>query len=195
MAGHPPRPKGTRLARGGRGERARRWRARLSPQGDQEVTDRDETAWFTTPWRYGGNVVCLLETLGVLAGGHSLPTALHDVLREPAKATAITYDQVERAGLEATLTIGPDGIVHPAAAAVLSNWIANSHGGGHVPNVHLRGVVGWLIWRGLDPSLVRWEIGRARAKDLQLDDGRSAEFRRLWRLREYAAAWRLSAGA
>lgn len=107
--------------------------------------------------------------------------------------TASTYAEVEAVGYDARFTAGADGVIHPAAASILSNWLANSHGGGHVPNVHLRGAVGWLLWRGLvQPSVVRYEVGRARARDWHLGDGPAATFMLAWTAREYAEAWRIA---
>jgi hypothetical protein len=155
--------------------------------------EADEAAWFEAPWNDGRNAVRLLETLGILSGGDPLPEPLRSALAlSPDDATAADYAVVESARLEASLVPGPNGVVWPAAAGCLANWLARSHGGGHVPNVFLRGTVGWLLWRGLHGDLVRWEIGRARARDLGLDDALTAEFTRLWHGRRYHAAWALA---
>lgn len=201
VAGHKP-PPGARRNR--EGEAGCRRSARPSPQGEQSAdpteaiagtaAELDEAAWFSRPWRDGYLAVKLLETLGLLHGGAPLPPALHSTLARPADETdAADYATVAAVALESTLLPGVDGVVVPAAAACLANWIAQSHGGGVVPNVHLRSTVGWLLWHGLDPVLARWEIGRARSLDLQLDAGRAAAFMRLWRRRQYGAAWRLAA--
>lgn len=197
MAGHHPGPKGSnkkrrRLDPPG-GGRLRRSQARTRPQAEGPVdVDQEESAWFSEPWRNGYHAVRLLEDLGVLAGGNRLPLAAQVVLSRASDAATFTdYDAVSQAGLEASLLPGPDGVVIPAACSCLANWIAKSHGGGHVPNVYLRGTVGWLLWRGLTVAAVRREVGRARVRDLGLVDGAAAEFERLWGLRRYAAAWSL----
>jgi hypothetical protein len=199
MAGHHPnRPRHGHGAPGTRGGALARPLDRTSPKGaqirDSGLDLDDEQTWFQEPWRDGRNAVRLLETLGILAGGSSLPDPIQGALaRAPADTSAADYTAVEAAGLEAGLRPGVDGVVIPAAAGCLCNWIANSHGGGHVPNVYLRGTVGWLMWRGLSPDSVRWEAGRARARDWELADGPSADFARLWFSRRYVAAWRLVA--
>lgn len=187
-------PPGSRRRRGG-GERARRWAARASPQGDQlvEVTERDEHAWFDPPWIDSRHAVRLLETLGVRAGGNPLPIELHSALTGPTEThTSADYVAIDALGWDSRTIAGVDGVVHPAAAAVTSNWIARSHGGGHVANVYLRTVVGWLVWRGLNGEIARWEVGRSRAIDYGLPDHVAAGFRQLWFRREYAAATRLT---
>jgi hypothetical protein len=160
-------------------------------------TDADEQAWFTEPWHDGRHAVRLLENLGILGGGNFLPEPVQLALAlRPDEATADDYARVDQAGVLASV-VKPDvdGVVWPAAASCLANWLAKSHGGGHVPNVFLRSVTGWLLWRGqLTPELARWETGRARARDLGLDAGVTAEFTRLWNLRRYVAAWRLRSG-
>lgn len=174
---------------------ARSW-ARNSPQGEQHidaVTERDEHAWYSQGWRDSRHAVRLLETLGIRAGGSPLPAPLHSALAlAPEAHTSADYAAIDALSWELTTVPGPDGVVHPAAAAIFTNWVARSTGGGHVANVHLRATVGWLVWRGLSGDLVRWEIGRARAIDLGLPDNRSAVFRQLWLQRAYADAWRLA---
>lgn len=185
----------TRNRPAGRGERPR-WRsARNSPQGEQiptpEITERDERAWYQHGWRDSRHAVRLLETLGIRAGGSPLPPALHSALAlAPDAHTSADYAAIDALSWELTTTPGPDGVVHPHAAAIFTNWVARSTGGGHVANVHLRAAIGWLVWRGLNGEVVRWEMGRARAIDLGLPDNRSATFRQLWFRREYAEAWR-----
>lgn len=181
--------------RAGGGERPR-WRAaRNSPQGEQtpDLTERDERAWYTHPWRDSRHAVRLLETLGIRAGGSPLPMALHSALAQAPEAhTSADYAAIDAMSWELTTVPGPDGVVHPAAALIFLNWVARSTGGGHVANGHLRTTIGWLAWRGLSGDLVRWEMGRARALDLGLPDHGAATFRQLWHRREYAEAWRLA---
>lgn len=181
--------------RAGGGERPRWRRARNSPQGEQtiEITDRDEAAFYGRPWVDSRHAVRLLETLGIRAGGSPLPSKLHSALALPPEAhTSAHYAGIDGMSWALTTVPGPDGVVHPAAATIFLNWLARSTGGGQVANNHLRTTVGWLVWRGLNGDVVRWEVGRARAVDLGLDDHRSATFRQLWLRREYAEAWRLS---
>lgn len=197
MSGHPP-PPGSRN-RGTRPRGVRRRAVNQARHGGASLAiapadpAADEAAWFDSPWNDGRNAVRLLETLGILAGGSPLPEPIRSALAKTAdEATALEYASVDAAGVEASFQPGPDGVVWPAAAGCLANWLARSHGGGHVPNVFLRGTVGWLLWRGLSPDLARWEIGRARARDLGLDDGATASFTRLWHGRRYRAAWALA---
>ncbi len=190
----------TRTRRRGRGERARRWRARNSPQGDQnpniEVTDRDEQVWYRDGWNDSRHAISLMETLGIRAGGNPLPPELHLALtRAPDEHTSADYTALETLGWDCRSLAGADGVVHPAAIAVATNWIAKSHGGGQVANVYLRTVIGWLVWRGLNGDTARWETGRARAIDLGLGDHQAAAFRQLWFRREYSAAYRSTIGA
>lgn len=198
MAGHRPSPGPGRRRPEGVGGAPRKL-ARHRPQAETDAAidavgyDLEEAAWFTRPWHDGRHAVRLMETLGVLVGGHTLPAAIQTALTKPVhEVTSQDYAAVEAAGTEAWLTPGPDGIVIPAAAACLANWLANSHGGGVVPNVHLRSTVGRLLWGGLGVEAARWEVGRSRARDLGLGDGPGAEFARLWYQRRYAAAWSIS---
>lgn len=169
--------------------------ARTSPQGDPliEISDRDEHAWFDPPWIDSRHAITLLETLGIRAGGNPLPRELHLALACPPEThTSADYVALESLGWDCRTIAGVDGVVHPAAAATTANWLARSHGGGHVANVYLRAVVGWLVWRGLNGDTVRWEVGRARALDYGLPEHLAASFRQLWFRREYVAATRLT---
>jgi hypothetical protein len=191
----PPHGPGIDRGAGGRARRsqARRRGARIDVSAIQISTfDVEEQAWFTNPWLDGKNAVRLLETLGVLGGGNALPQTIQSALTlRSDEATSNDYARVDQTGVEATVLTGTDGVVWPAACSCLANWLARSHGGGHVPNVFLRSTTGWLLWRGLSADVARWEIGRARARDLSLSDGRTAEFTRLWWRRQYGAAWKL----
>lgn len=194
MAGHHPnhRPRRGQGAPGNREGGRGIWLARTSPKGEGLSDLDEEAAWFSSPWRDGRNAVRLLETLGILLGGSSLPAAVHAIMTKPADAiSSADYASLEDTSLQAGLRPGVDGVIIPAAAGCLGNWIANSHGGGHVPNVYLRSTVGWLLWRGLPVDTARWETGRARGRDVLSDDGLIAEFARLWFGRRYVAAWRL----
>ena len=198
MSGHAPPP--SKRNRGSRPPGRRGARRPHDPGRHGEAApvidpSADEAIWFEPAWRDGRNAVRLLETLGILAGGGALPEPLRSALgKTPDEASSADYAVVDVFGAEATLLAGVDGIVFPAAAGCLANWLARSHAGGVVPNVFLRGVTGWLLWRGLVPTdAVRWEVGRARARDLGLDDALTAEFMRLWHGRRYHAA--LAVGA
>lgn len=153
----------------------------------------DEAACFNRPWRDGRHAVRLIETLGISAGGTPLPPAVAAIAAFDHSTVIGDYELLDQfAGEASFLATPPNSVTHAAAAWTLSNWIANSHGGGHVPNVHLRSVCGWLLYRSvIDADVVRWEIGRARARDGRLIGGAEGTFLRAWRDRDYVTAWRV----
>lgn len=177
-------PSGGRPARGPRRSR--------SPIAIDSLETDDEDAWFGPPWRDGRNAVRLIEALGIAAGAQPLPALLQRVLTSEHRALSTTdYDAVNELAYEASREAqGIAGDLVPIAASVLANWIARSDGGGHVPNIHLRGVVGRILWRGWLPhGIVRWTVGSWRARDLGLDDRERAEFLTRWETRQYRRAY------
>lgn len=129
-----------------------------------------------------------MEQLAIRFGGEPLPDGLQDILRDTSPSGPGQYTELTRISAESGFLPGVSGVVIPAAAQCLANWIAQSHGGGVVPNVYLRGVVSWMLWRGADTDAIRWEIARARARDANLPIALTAEFSRLWFSRRYAQA-------
>lgn len=177
-------PSGGRPARGPRRSR--------NPIAIDAVEVDDEDAWFGPPWRDGRNAVRLIEALGVAAGGSPLPALLQRVLASEHRTLSTSdYDAVNELAYEASREApGIAGDLVPIAANVLANWIARSDGGGHVPNIHLRGVVGRILWRGWLPhTIVRWTVGSWRARDLGLGVRDRAEFMTRWEQRLYSRAY------
>jgi hypothetical protein len=185
---HPRRrdggaPSGGRPARG-----PRRSERPITPV---DLERDDEDAWFGPPWQDGRNAVRLVEALGIAAGAPPLPALLQRIVGgDPEALSTVDYDAVNELAYEASREArGIEGDLVPIAAAILANWIARSDGGGHVPNVHLRGFVGRILWRGWLPSpIVRWTIGVWRARDLGIDRDRPI-FMTRWEARQYKTAW------
>lgn len=134
----------------------------------------------------------LIEALGVAAGAPPLPALLQRVLTSDHRALSTAdYDAVNELAYEASREAqGIEGDLVPIAASVLANWIARSDGGGHVPNIHLRGVVGRILWKGWLPhAIVRWTVGLWRSRDLGLDVREHREFMTRWETRQYQRAY------
>lgn len=160
---------------------------------DLQPSDEDE--WFGPPWRDGRNAVRLVEALGIAAGAAPLPALIQRVLTSShGVLSTADYDAVNELAYEASREAqGLEGDLVPIASGVLANWIARSDGGGHVPNVHLRGLVGQILWRGWLPlPIVRWTVGSWRARDLDLGDRDRPVFLARWEARQYRAAWALT---
>ena len=174
------------------GRPARGPRRSGNPIAPVEIETEDEDAWFGPPWRDGRNAVRLIEALGCAAGAAALPPLLQRILTSDHRALSTAdYDAVNELAYEASREApGIEGDLVPIAASVLANWIARSDGGGHVPNVHLRGVVGRILWRGWLPhELVRWMIASWRARDLGLNVRERAEFLARWSAGQYRSAY------
>lgn len=134
----------------------------------------------------------LIESLGVAAGARPFPALLQRILTSEHRSLATAdYDAVNELAYEASREAkGIEGDLVPIAASVLANWIARSDGGGHVPNIHLRGVVGRILWRGWLPyGIVRWTVGSWRARDLALGIRDRVEFLARWETRQYRRAY------
>ena len=174
------------------GRPARGPRRSGNPIAIDSIESDDEDAWFGPPWRDGRNAVRLIEALGVAAGAQPLPALLQRVLASEHRALSTAdYDAVNELAYEASReATGIEGDLVPIAASVLANWIARSDGGGHVPNIHLRGVVGRILWKGWLPHpVVRWTVGSWRARDLGLGVRPRAEFMTRWESRQYRSAY------
>lgn len=177
-------PSGKRPARG-----PRRSEGPIAPV---EIETDAEDAWFGPPWRDGRNAVRLIEALGIAAGAQPLPALLQRVLASDHRTLSTAdYDAVNELAYEASREArGIEGDLVPIAANVLANWIARSDGGGHVPNIHLRGFVGRMLWRGWLPhGIVRWTVGSWRARDLGLGIRDHALFMTRWEARQYQSAY------
>lgn len=165
---------------------------RRSERPIAELESDDEDAWFGRPWQDGRNAVRLIESLGTAAGSPPLPELVQRILRSPhSTLSTADYDAVNELAYEASREArGIETDLVPIASGILANWIARSDGGGHVPNIHLRGVVGRILWRGWLPTgIVRWTVGSWRARDLGLDDRDRPVFMTRWDARQYRAAW------
>lgn len=163
------------------------------------VLDQDDvTAWFQEPWRDGRNAVKLCMTMGQVGGGLSEEAAgaaawlAAAADRERADLGAAGYELADGHRYAMSRSARPNDVFLEAGAAILGNWIANSDGGGYVPNTFLTGAFWPRLRDGLSEELAETEVGAARARDLGLDwighGERDRLFRYLWLNQRYSLA-------
>lgn len=158
----------------------------------------DVTAWFQEPWRDGRNAVRLCVTMGRVGGGMGREAeAAADWLtdaadRERADLGAAGYELADEHRYAMSRSARANDVFLEAGAAILGNWIANSDGGGYVPNTFLAGAFWPRLRDGLSEDLAETEVGAARARDCGLSwvghDERERTFRWLWLNRRYTLA-------
>lgn len=158
----------------------------------------DVTAWFQEPWRDGRNAVRLCITMGRTGGGMGdeaaggLAWLASTADRERADLAAEDYDRADELRYAMSRSTRDNDVFIEAAAAILGNWIANSDGGGHVPNSFLAGAFWPRLRDGLDEDAAAAEVGAARARDRGLSwlcvTERDRTFRWLWLNRRYQLA-------
>lgn len=156
--------------------------------------------WFRVPWRDGRNAIrlCLDAALFKFAAGPDSTTALlwlTDLVgRTRETLTTVDYNEAERLAGELSRSSTAADVFLGAAMKIAANWIANSDGGGYVPNVYLTGAF-WPFLRdgSLDDSWAIALVGKHRAHDLGLDWMAARDpdhtFRWLWMNQRYRLAF------
>jgi len=152
------------------------------------VDDLEEL--FREPWRDGRNAVRLCGEAGALEGHHSedgdraLLWIGETLKRDRSTLTTADYDQAELLVYELSRSKRLNDAFHGAAVGILGNWIAQSDGGGHVPNDWLRRTFWGRLRDGFNADIAVELIGKWRALDLGLKWAGTTEqetmFRWLW---------------
>jgi len=175
--------------------------------GDPDTVDE----WFTEPWRDGRNATELCRVLGGMTtpAMDGTPLSLSSKEAEvwlqcfhtPGEGNAYPprsffttrdYDRAEALRYLMARSDRPNDVFFEAGLAIASNWIANSDGGGHVPNVHLARALWARLYEGVHEEVVQETVGQYRAQDLGLqwhDPNTQAQaFRWLWLNQRYRLA-------
>lgn len=137
------------------------------------VDDLEEL--FREPWRDGRNAVRLCCEAAAI-GGHQSEDGdrallwVGEILKrtDPKSFTTADYDRGTELQYELSRSARLNDVFYTHALGILTNWIAHSDGGGHVPNDWLRRAF-WTRLRdgdGVEVSTAVELIGKWRAGDL-----------------------------
>lgn len=173
--------------------------------------------WFVEPWQDGRHAIALCLRFGGATGGtfggSNLDIAAQDAekwlhafltrsnfnegipaTQSRARFTTKDYEAADVLRYELSRTSRPNNVFYEAAMLIAGNWIANSDGGGHVPNVHLNNVFWQRLRVGdMHEDAVHAAVGAERARDRGLDwFGPSGQtFRWFWMNHRYRMAMSL----
>lgn len=173
--------------------------------------------WFAEPWNDGRHAIVLCGKFGsseapLLGGGPRDSTAikadkwLQAFLRRSnfgenvpvdwsrQRFTTKDYDEADALRYELSRTERPNNVFYEAAMMIAANWIANSDGGGHVPNTHLNNVFWQRLRVGdMNDIAVLEAVGAERARDrgLAWHAPSGQAFRWFWMNQRYRMAMSL----
>lgn len=165
---------------------------------DSDVNVNEIEEWFREPWRDSRQAarlaleaaLCVREPgkRDYKGGPDSAAATAWATLMFAASRGSLTsddYEQAERLQVELGRSPYLSDVFLCGAVRIIGNWIANSDGGGHVPNAYLVGSFWPAVRDGLlEEDVARAWAGKHRAIDYGLDWMGSVDpdrsFRWLW---------------
>lgn len=166
--------------------------------GVDDLDDLDE--WFREPWRDGRNAmkVCVelaLDERPSRDGVKAISFLIDKFECDRSTLTSVEYETADgiRYELSRSESASSADLLLENALSIFMNWLANSDGGGHVPNNYLRCAIWALMQRDDAYDRIRKLVGKHRALDRGLrwppENAKDAAFRWFWLNRRYRLAF------